>query len=163
MSLSLEQVSRLMLEIRKEFAKEGIRKENMSTTGKKFDAGKPDMTHVPIEAMYAMAEAFTYGAKKYEADNYREGLFVRRQIAAALRHIYQFLDEGNIDAESGCKHIGSALASLAMAAYTVEKRPEFDDRYWVKKLRQDGEPRSAKIDEGEYLNKLAVEKLKGHD
>lgn len=99
------------------------------SAGKKYDAGKPDMTHIPIEAMYAMAEAFTHGAKKYGGDNYREGLLVRRQIAAALRHIYQFLDEGDIDAESGCKHIGSALASLAMAAYTVEKKPEFDDRY----------------------------------
>lgn len=121
----------------------------MKEQGKKYDQAKPDMTHIPIEAMYAMGEAFTYGAKKYAADNYREGLLVRRQIAAALRHIYQFLDEGNIDQESGCKHIGSALASLAMAAYTVEKKPEFDDRYWIKKEREE-----------EYLNKVALQKFK---
>ena len=121
-------------------------------SGKKYDAGKPDMTHVPKEAMYAMAEAFTYGAKKYGADNYRQGLHVRRQIGAALRHIYQFLDEGDIDQESGCKHIGSALASLAMAAYTVERKPEFDDRFRPEK-------HAAKISETEYLNKLALEKF----
>lgn len=108
----------------------------LKSIGVKADQSKPDMTHIPIEAMWAMADAFTYGAKKYAADNYREGLYVRRQIAAALRHIYQLLDEGNIDEESGCKHIGSALASLAMAAYTIEKKPEFDDRYWVKKQRE---------------------------
>lgn len=105
----------------------------MSTEGLKFDTGKPDYTHIPIEAMQAMGAAFTYGAKKYGGDNYREGLLVRRQIAAALRHIYQFLDEGDVDAESGCLHLGSALASLAMACYTVKNIPELDDRYHVKK------------------------------
>lgn len=121
--------------------------------GVKYDAGKPDMTHIPIEAMYAMGEAFTYGAKKYKADNYRAGLSVRRQVAAALRHIYQFLDEGDIDKESGCKHIGSALASLAMAAYTVERKPEFDDRY---RPIQNSEELQ---DEAAYLNELARKEM----
>lgn len=121
--------------------------------GIKYDAGKPDMTHIPIEAMYAMAEAFTYGAKKYSADNYRQGMKVRRQIAAALRHIYQFLDEGDIDKESGCKHIGSALASLAMAAYTVERKPEFDDRY--RPITQSEEMQ----DEAAIINELARKEL----
>ena len=102
--------------------------------GIKNDKGKPNYTHIPKHAMDAMGEAFNYGANKYSADNYREGMHVRRSIAAALRHIYQFLDEGDIDAESGCEHIGCALASLAMAAYTVKNRPEFDDRYRPKKV-----------------------------
>lgn len=126
------------------------------SSGKKYDAGKPDMTHIPKEAMYAMAEAFTYGAKKYGGDNYREGLLVRRQVAAALRHIYQFLDEGDIDQESGCKHIGSALASLAMAAYTVEKKPQFDDRY---KPEIDIAP-DIFVSEAD-LNSLGLKKFKG--
>lgn len=111
------------------------RKEAISI-GIKHDQGKVDYTHIPKQAMDAMGEALTYGAKKYSADNYREGLSVRRQVAAALRHIYQFLDEGNFDSDSGCRHIGSALASLAMAAYTVEAQPNYDDRYWVKKGRE---------------------------
>lgn len=118
-------------------------------SGIKHDGAKPDMTHVPIEAMWAMAEAFTYGAKKYAADNYREGLAVRRQVAAALRHIYQFLDEGDIDKESGCKHIGSAMASLAMACFTVENHPNLDDRYFKKKERE--------------LNQIALAKFKSED
>ena len=104
-------------------------------SGKKFDNGKPNMTYIPIEAMYEMAKAFTYGAQKYGDDNFREGLSVRRQIAASLRHIYQFLDIEDIDEESQCKHIGCALASLAMAAYTIERKPEFDDRVWKKVKR----------------------------
>lgn len=107
-----------------------------SNKGIKFDGEKPDMTHIPMEAMWAMGEAFTYGARKYEADNFREGLAVRRQLAAALRHIFQLLNEGDIDKESGCQHIGSALASLAMAAYTIKHHPDLDDRYFKKKERE---------------------------
>ncbi|NJO65135.1 MAG: hypothetical protein HC836_45615 [Richelia sp. RM2_1_2] len=81
--------------------------------GIKNDQGKPDYTHIPKQAMDAMGEAFTYGAKKYSSDNYREGLSVRRQVAAALRHIYQFLDEGNIDGESGCKHIWLSVSQFS--------------------------------------------------
>jgi pterin-4a-carbinolamine dehydratase len=120
--------------------------EELTMSGIKYDGAKPDMTHVPIEAMWAMGEAFTYGAKKYEADNFREGLAVRRQIAAALRHIYQFLDEGDTDKESGCKHLGSAMASIAMACYTVEHHPDLDDRYFKKQERK--------------LNQIALAKFK---
>ena len=114
-------------------------------SGVKHDGLKPDMTHVPIEAMWAMGEAFTYGAQKYAADHYREGLALRRQIAAALRHIYQFLDEGDIDKESGCKHLGSAMASLAMACYTVENHPDLDDRYFKKQERELNQLSTAKF------------------
>lgn len=104
----------------------------------KFDQDKPNMTHVPKDAMFAMAKAFTYGASKYSDDNFREGMAVRRSIAAALRHIYQALDDGDIDQESGCEHLGSAMASLAMALYTIHNKPEFDDRYFKKNKKSDG-------------------------
>lgn len=123
--------------------------------GLKFDNDKPNMTYIPKEAMYEMARSFTYGAKKYGDDNYRQGLSVRRQVAAALRHIYQFLEEGDIDVESGeakLKHIGSALASLAMAAYTVENKPEFDDRVCKKQQEQMREKKL--IDEKKIMNDL---------
>ncbi len=97
--------------------------------GTKFDQNKPDMTLIPREAMLQMADAFTHGASKYGRHNYRKGLAVSRQVAAALRHIYQFLDGENVDQESNCTHLGSALASLAMACYTVENKPKLDDRY----------------------------------
>lgn len=118
---------------------------NGNSKGVKFDSGKPDYTHVPIEAMQAMGEALTYGAKKYSADNYREGLAVRRQIAAAMRHLWQFLDEGDIDQESGCLHLGSAMASIAMACYTVKNKPDFDDRYHKKQERELIEIRNAHL------------------
>lgn len=123
----------------------------------KFDNEKPNMTHIPKDAMFAMGKAFTYGAKKYADDNYREGMEVRRSLAAALRHIYQALDDGDIDPESGCEHLGSAMASIAMALYTIHNKPEFDDRYFKKKEK---EQKTYTEDE---LNEIARETLKLKD
>lgn len=97
--------------------------------GKKFDANKPNLALIPKEAMWMMGQAFSYGAKKYGEENHKDGLAIKRQLAAALRHIYQFLDGEDIDPESGLNHLGHALASVAMAAYTLENNKDFDDRY----------------------------------
>lgn len=97
--------------------------------GKKYDQGKPDMTDIPKEAMWAMGEAFTYGQKKYGKNNYRNGMQVSRQLAAAVRHIYQHLSGETLDKESGLSHLGHALASIAMACYTLSNHPDMDDRF----------------------------------
>lgn len=116
-------------------------------SGTKFDDKKPNLTLAPIEAIYAMGDSLTYGAKKYGADNFREGLHVRRQLAASLRHIYQALEVEDVDAESGCLHLGNAMASIAMAIYTIKHNPDFDDRYFKQQERK--------------LNELS--RLKGRD
>lgn len=97
--------------------------------GKKDDSQKPDMTDIPLEAMWEMGQAFTYGQKKYGKNNYRNGMKVSRQLAAAIRHIYQHLGGETKDSESGAKHLGHAMASLAMAIYNLENNPEMDDRF----------------------------------
>ncbi len=97
--------------------------------GVKHDNSKPDMTDIPLEAMWEMGAAFTYGQKKYTKNNYRKGMLVSRQLAAAVRHIYQHLSGETKDPESGVSHLGHALASLAMACYTLKNHPQLDDRF----------------------------------
>lgn len=97
--------------------------------GIKHDQEKPDMSDIPKEAMWAMGKAFTHGQKKYGKNNYRNGMNVSRQLAAAVRHIYQHLSGETLDAESGVSHLGHALASIAMACYTIANHPNFDDRF----------------------------------
>lgn len=97
--------------------------------GTKDDTQKPDMTDIPTEAMWEMAAAFTYGQRKYSKNNYRQGMKVSRQLAAAVRHIYQHLDGDTFDSESGVTHLGHALASIAMACYTLKNHPHYDDRF----------------------------------
>ncbi len=97
--------------------------------GIKHDQDKPDLTLIPKEALWEMGLALTYGGKKYGRYNYRAGLHITRQLAAAMRHLSQFIDGENLDSESGHSHLGHALASIAMATYTLQNKPEFDDRY----------------------------------
>jgi len=101
----------------------------MEEKGKKFDGEKPNLALIPKEAMWMMGEAFSYGGKKYGEENHKQGLSIKRQLAAALRHIYQFLDGEDLDSESGLNHLGHALASVAMATYTFTNNQEFDDRF----------------------------------
>jgi hypothetical protein len=105
-------------------------------SGTKHDGSKPNLALTPIEAIWAMGESLSYGAKKYGDDNFREGLHVRRQLAAALRHVYQALEVEDVDAESGCLHLGNAMASIAMAIYTIKHNPQFDNRYFKVKERE---------------------------
>ena len=107
-----------------------INTDNVTKTkGVKFDQNKPSMSSIPKEAMWELGGALAYGAKKYGDGNYRNGMLVSRQLSAAIRHIYQHLDGENNDPESGVTHLGHALASLAMACYTLKNHPEMDDRF----------------------------------
>ena len=115
--------------------------------GIKHDTNKPNLALIPIEAIWALGESLTYGAKKYGDDNFREGLAVRRQLSAAIRHVYQALEQEDVDADSNCLHLGNAMASIAMAIYTIKHNPEFDNRYFKVKERE--------------LNEIA--RLKGHE
>lgn len=101
--------------------------------GIKSDQGKPPLAYIPKAALYAEAEAFAFGAKKYDAWNYKNGLAVTRTLSAALRHITQFLSGEDLDSESGVHHLGCARANLAMALDTLENHPKLDDRFTSRK------------------------------
>lgn len=97
--------------------------------GKKFDSNKPKVSLVPSEAILEMAKAFTYGANKYGADNFKNGIAYRRLLDAAMRHILAISAGEEIDPESGNSHVGHAMASLAMLAYMMAHKPENNDIY----------------------------------
>lgn len=101
--------------------------------GLKYDSEKPALAYIPKTALYEEGKAFVYGARKYEAWNYRNGIAVTRTLSAALRHVYQFLDGEDVDDESGATHLGSARANLAMAIDTLTNHPGLDDRFKGKK------------------------------
>jgi hypothetical protein len=111
------------------FNRGAVTESAKSVTGLKYDGGKPKISLIPIEAINEMATSFTYGANKYSADNYKNGLAFRRLLDASLRHILAIANGEDKDEESGLSHLGNALASLAMLAYMMKNKPEFDDRY----------------------------------
>jgi hypothetical protein len=96
----------------------------------KYDSAKPAVEYIPMEALFAMGEAYGYGAKKYGGFNFMvSGIEVTRCLAAATRHIYQFLAGQDNDDESGKSHLGHAMAAIGMAVYMIHNHPKMDNRF----------------------------------
>lgn len=84
------------------------------TAGVKHDDTKVDLSLLPREFLEETAKAFMAGEKKYGRYNYTGGMDWHRIIASTLRHITAFNDGEDLDAETGCIHLGNAAAGLAM-------------------------------------------------
>ena len=97
--------------------------------GKKFDKDKAPLHMIPEVAIEGMALAFSYGAKKYDRFNYRNGIHYTRLTDSLGRHSLAFLKGEDMDPESGLPHTYHILANAAMIEYMRVYKPEFDDRY----------------------------------
>lgn len=101
----------------------------MSKAGNKNDGEKPNISLIPKDAIWGMANAFTYGARKYGQHNFRNGIAYTRLASACLRHLTAYLEGENVDEESGNPHLDHALASLAMLKFMDVNKPDYDDRW----------------------------------
>lgn len=72
----------------------------------KADTGKPQLSLVPRELLYAVAEIRMYGSKKYGSPENWKTVEPQRYIDAAYRHMVDFADNPHgLDAESGLPHL----------------------------------------------------------
>ena len=80
----------------------------------KADSGKLRYDLIPIDALEGIAEILTYGAKKYNDNNWLKSKYPNRYYAAMMRHISEVRRGHFVDNESGLFHIDHALVSLMM-------------------------------------------------
>lgn len=97
--------------------------------GEKFDQGKPPIHMIPEDAIIGMAQAFAYGARKYDRFNYRNGIDYTRLIDSLMRHTLAYSKREDIDEESGLPHTFCILANAAMLEFMRVNKKEHDDRY----------------------------------
>lgn len=97
--------------------------------GVKNDSGKPSISLIPKDAIWGMAQALTFGAKKYGRHNFRNGIAFSRLADAAERHLTAWMEGEIVDSESGLSHLDHALASLAMLKFMDVNRQDMDDRW----------------------------------
>ena len=94
--------------------KEDIKKSQNSTTGgRKFDGGKLQYGLLPPLALAETVKVLTFGAEKYEPDNWK---FVpdskRRYFDALQRHLWAYKMGEQLDPESGIHHLAHAMCCL---------------------------------------------------
>lgn len=99
----------------------------MQTKGQKFDTDKLRMDLIPSIVIKTLSNILTYGAKKYDPNNWKKGIEHSRLFAACLRHLYAYKSGESIDPESGLSHLGHALCNISFLIWMAENKPELND------------------------------------
>jgi hypothetical protein len=77
--------------------------------GRKDDQDKADLSLLPPAALESVGQVLTWGAKKYEAENWRRVPgWRRRYLAAGLRHVFSYMRGKKSDPESKLPHLAHA-------------------------------------------------------
>lgn len=97
--------------------------------GVKFDHGKPDFSLLSPIALARLSQVLSVGAKKYAAHNWRNGMNESRLLAAALRHIFAYLNGDDYDQETGLPHTAHAMCCLMFLIELHEASDKHDNRY----------------------------------
>lgn len=94
--------------------KDDVKKsQNATTGGRKFDGGKLRYGLLPPLALKATVDVLTFGAEKYEPDNWKHVPDSKRRYFDALqRHVWAWKEGEQIDPESGRHHLAHALCCL---------------------------------------------------
>lgn len=107
--------------------------ESSTKTALKFDAEKLPVDLLPVDALFEVSKVLAFGAKKYEAHNWRKGFNHTRLYSAALRHIMSSLKGEDLDPESGLDHISHAACCVLFLLEHRLKGLGKDDRFIYEK------------------------------
>ena len=84
-----------------------------STTGKKNDTGKARYDLVSPEFEEAVAKVLTFGAEKYEPNNWQKVEDGKDRYYSALRrHLAAYRTGEKVDEESGLSHLAHAACNI---------------------------------------------------
>ena len=97
--------------------------------GMKYDGSKPRMDLLDAKALEGLAQVLTFGAHKYAANNWRNGLEYSRLTAAMLRHLMAIQRGEDVDPESGLPHIDHLGCCWMFLSNLSKTRPDLDDRW----------------------------------
>jgi hypothetical protein len=98
--------------------------------GKKDKAGKLRWDLLPFAGLREAVKVFTYGAEKYGAGNWKNGLLYSDCVAALMRHLDKWRAGEKNDLENNAHHLGSVIFwCLVLIVFDNNARYKFyDDR-----------------------------------
>ncbi len=95
----------------------------------RIGATKPDLSLVPPAAQIGLAQAMKNGADKYGAYNWRtKKVQAMTYLAAAQRHILQYLDGEEVAEDSGVHHLAHAAACMGILLDAIATGNLVDNR-----------------------------------
>ena|SRR5882757_2929091 len=97
-------------------------------TATKHDTEKLRMDLIPPEAMTALADILTFGAKKYSDRNWEKGMAWGRVYGALLRHLFSWWGKQGNDPETGRSHLWHALCCIVFLVTYEQRKIGIDDR-----------------------------------
>lgn len=95
--------------------------------GTKYDSEKPRMDLLDSYALEELSKVLTFGAAKYEPNNWRKGIAITRLTSSLLRHVFAFMRGEAKDPETGLSHIAHAMCNCMFILWTMKHKPEFND------------------------------------
>jgi acetone carboxylase gamma subunit len=125
--------------------------------GKKYDGEKPRMYLLPPKSTQEVAKVLTFGAQKYDEDNWKKlANLQNRYTGAALRHIFAIMDGEDLDPETECYHEAHAICCLLfkleakLEARSKEERLRESESVERQKSIFDAEPTRGFVDFSNY-------------
>lgn len=98
----------------------------------RFNQGKPQWTLMNADAMLPMINVLSYGASKYDRNNWAKACPKRLDLMDSLmRHSMKIIAGESVDPESGLPHIGHLMCNAMFYSYWEQKTngkfENFDD------------------------------------
>ena len=92
-------------------------------------ASKPRLDLLPLAAIEAIAEVLTFGAAKYDDNNWARGARWGRYFSALLRHLFAWWRGEDLDRETGLSHLAHAGCCLVFLMEYQRNGWGSDDRF----------------------------------
>ena len=96
----------------------------------KYDDAKLAWNLLPMDSVEDVVRILNFGAKKYDAHNWRKtGFNWTRIFNSCMRHLMAWIRGEDNDPESGLNHLAHAACNLLFLLEFTRTHPELDDRY----------------------------------
>lgn len=138
-------------------------------SGKKNDSEKVRWELLSVDALNEVAKVMTFGAKKYDDNNWRGGFAWSRLIGAAYRHLSAWHNGQDKDPETGLSHLAHlGCCVMFMLEHEIRGLGK-DDRYKhpnIQTLPRDGSMVSGKeykfvsVEEDGFITEYPKENIK---
>lgn len=107
---------------------EPLQSQPLLRTASRYNQGKTRMGLAPAYAQEQYGKVLTYGANKYDDNNWRKGMSWMSVVDSLERHLNAFKQGEDFDPETGLHHTAHIMCNAAFLTEFYKIAPQYDDR-----------------------------------